>query len=103
MTSQTSSPEPAGGDGLLVTIAAAVIVVVGIEALLIMYASWWLMIAVLFGVIVAAIGVTYSLARLIDEGSTAVAKTPRPKRQPKAKAEPAKRRAPRISATPLAR
>jgi hypothetical protein len=99
MPSEPRTYEPAGGDGLFFIIATAVIVVVAAEAAFIAFASWWLMLGVLFGAIVACVAVVTALLRLMSDG-TPVA---RPQPQPRVEAELATarpRRTPRAVPTP---
>jgi len=99
MPSEPRTYEPAGGDGLFFIIASAVIVVVAAEAAFIAFASWWLMIGVLFGAIVACVGVVTALLRLMSDG------TPVTRPQVRFEAAPATspRRAPRVVPTPFPR
>jgi hypothetical protein len=82
MTTEPRTTEPAGGDGLLFIIAAAIVLVVGVESLFIAYNSWWLMGAVLVLVVVAAIGVCGALVRLIDDDTPVVSLQRRPVAEP---------------------
>ena len=83
-TEPRTRTEPAGGDGLLFLIAAAVVAVVTIEALFIAFSSYWLMSLVLLVVILAAVGVSAALVRLMDEGSPIPRRSlrPEPSRRP---------------------
>ena len=65
MPTETRTHEPAGGDGFLAILAAAIILVVGLEALFIAFTSWWLLGLVLALAVAAAIGVCSALVRLI--------------------------------------
>jgi hypothetical protein len=82
MTTQPRTNEPAGGDGLLLIIAATIVTVVTVEALFIAFTSWWLMGCVLVLVIAAAIGVCSALVRLIDEDTPVPSLLRRPDPEP---------------------
>ena len=69
MRSEPRTYELAGGDGQFFIIATAVMVVVGAEASFIASASWWLMIGVLLGAIVACVGVITALLRRMSDGT----------------------------------
>ncbi len=94
MPSEPRIHEPAGGDGLLFIVATAVIVVVAAEAAFIAVASWWLMVGVLAGAIVAAVGVVVALLRLMSDGTPVTRPQPRFESQPARDTSP--RRAPRV-------
>jgi hypothetical protein len=55
-----------GGTGLLAVVAAATISVVIAECLVIALSSYWVLGAVLIALILAAVGVVGTIARLID-------------------------------------
>jgi hypothetical protein len=84
MNPKPRTHEPAGGDGLFFIIAFAIVAVVTIESLFIAFSSWWLMSAVLMIVILAAVGVSAALVRLMED-DTPIA---RPARRPGPEPEP---------------
>jgi predicted permease len=99
MTSQPASrPRPAsGGTGLLVTISAATIVTVALEAGFVAIASWALLPAIVLVIVVMAALVVRAVVRVIDDGAVADARpAARPERE--AVEEPTLRRAPSIPA-----
>ncbi len=103
MTPEPRTYEPAGGDGLLFIIATAVVVVVASEAAFIAFASWWLMIGVLFGAIVATVGVSTALLRLMSDGTPVKFQQPRPEPASAPAPAPSPRRTPRVAPTPSPR
>jgi hypothetical protein len=85
MTENTSRPsEPAGGDGLLLIIAAAVVFVVIGEAAFVAYPSLWLMPLAILGALIVTGLVIYAAMRTI-ENDTPVAP---PKAKPQSQSEP---------------
>ena len=66
MTPETRTSEPAGGDGLLIAIAAALVLVVTVEAAFVAIGGWAPTIATLVLVIVAAGGVIAALLHTMD-------------------------------------
>jgi hypothetical protein len=90
MTTESPTPrESAGGDGLLFLIAMAVVAVVAIEGLLIAFASWWFLALTLLLVIIAAVGVSAALVRLMDEDTPLPAAPRRDAPEPAAATRPA--------------
>jgi hypothetical protein len=61
-----SHDEPAGGDGLFLFIASLLIGVVTVEAVLLAFPGWWLMVSVLGAVVIAGAGVMFAVVRTID-------------------------------------
>jgi hypothetical protein len=81
MTDETSRPsEPAGGDGLLFIIAAAVIVVVIGEAAFVAFPRQWMLPLAILGALIITVGVIYAAMRTIDNDTPVIA--------PPAEAEP---------------
>ena len=80
MTDQTPRPsEPAGGDGLLLIISAAVVFVVIGEAAFVAFPSLWLLPLAILGALIVTAGVIYAAMRTI-ENDTPIA-PPRPRSQ----------------------
>jgi hypothetical protein len=73
MTTQPASrPRPAsGGTGLLLTISAATIITVALEAGFIAVASWALLPAILLAILAMAGLVVHAVSRVIDDGAVA--------------------------------
>jgi hypothetical protein len=80
MTHQTPrSSEPAGGDGLLIVIAAAIVFVVIGEAAFVAYPSLWLMPLAVLGALVVTAGVIYAAMRTIENDTPVTLPRPRPR------------------------
>ncbi len=98
MNSEPRISEPAGGDGLMLYIAASVIVVVGAEIAFIALASWWLLVLVLVGVVAATAGVVTALLRTIDHDVPLYLPAARPPAEPRTTPAPRSAPAPRGAA-----
>jgi hypothetical protein len=98
MNPKPRTHEPAGGDGLFFIIAFAIVAVVAIESLFIAFSSWWLMSAVLLIVILAAIGVSAALVRLMEDDTPLA----RPARKPDPEPAPVARPVPAARSRPIA-
>jgi hypothetical protein len=81
MTTEPSQRSSSGGDALLTVVGITTIVVAGLEALFVPWATWTLLALLLVTLILAAIGVVWSVARLIDD-DRGTARAPRPEPQP---------------------
>jgi hypothetical protein len=95
MTEQpnTSTRPASGGTGLMLTISAATIITVALEAGFIAAASWLLLPGILLVIILMAALVVRAVARVLEDGAVATPKLrPRPVRE--APAQPEARRAP---------
>jgi hypothetical protein len=66
MIPETHTSEPAGGDGLLLAIAAALVLTVTVEAAFVAIGGWALMIATFVLVILAALGVIGALVHTMN-------------------------------------
>jgi hypothetical protein len=86
MDTKPKTHEPAGGDGLFFIIAFAIVAVVTIEAAFIAFASWWLMSLVLLLVVLAAIGVSAALVRLMTDDTPVALPSRNPAPEPEAPA-----------------
>jgi hypothetical protein len=70
MNPEIHTPRPAGGDGLLLAIATALVLVVTVEAAFVVIGGWALMIATFVLVLVAAGAVIGALMHTMNDDSS---------------------------------
>jgi hypothetical protein len=93
MTEQTSRPsEPAGGDGLLMIIATAVVVVVIGEAAFVAHPRMWLLPLAILGALIVTAGVIYATLLTIENDTPEPPSRPEPEPEPESQGQPVRAR-----------
>jgi hypothetical protein len=80
--------EPAGGDGLFALISSLLIAVVTLEAVMLAFPGWWLMLSVLGTVMLAGVAVMYAVVRTIDNDTAFFVPQPAPRPEVELAPEP---------------
>jgi hypothetical protein len=89
MNTESTSPNDAGGTGLLLVVSIATVLVVIAEGAFIAFADWWMLPLMMLGIVLMVGIVIGAVLRTIDDGSIAGGR-PKPREEVEPAAEPAR-------------